>query len=93
MSAPTQEFLRRGQVMDWLEEEGIPRGTTRRLIEDKVIKGDILCLRKRRAEKTGKRKPETGEKGKKKNGKKGNGARATDWMRFRRSQIKEALNI
>jgi hypothetical protein len=42
MSEPATEFLRRSQVMNWLEEQGIARWQTRTLIEENVIKGTAI---------------------------------------------------
>lgn len=44
MSEPDHEFLRRGEVMDWLEGKpiGIRRKQTRKLIEQGVIKIEPL---------------------------------------------------
>lgn len=44
MSEPEHEFLRREEVMAWLEEKpvGIRRAQTRKLMEEDVIKGAPL---------------------------------------------------
>jgi hypothetical protein len=89
MSEPKQEFLRRGQVMDWLEEREISRQQTRKLLEDEVIVGKPLLEWFDEKKKSAKAKAVQGKNGHKKRGRE----KGDLEKRYRKSQIKEALKL
>ena len=92
MSEPKQEFLRRSQVLSWLEEDHeMTPHQTRLLIEEKIIVGKPLkdwfaeTPAAKAAAAKGKNKPSTNGKHHRRKGELGN--------YYRKSQIKEALKL
>lgn len=94
MSEPAREFLRRGEVIAWLEEKEFTAKQVRKLIEDEVIEGRPFKEWFRVTPPAANGKNGSVTKGK---------AKAKDKRRhrqegdvsnyFRKSQIKEALKI
>lgn len=86
MSEPTQEILRRGEVVEWLRPLGFARWKTRQLIERGIIKEEHFELGNPPSSRNGGTTARQAKNGK-------NGAPAEVRAHFRKSQIKAALRL
>lgn len=85
MSEPTQEYLRRGQVIDWLEGEGITRWATQKMMQEGLLVGVRL-----HSQPNGK----AANNGSHRKGKpKHCGGKPGPRMYYQKSQIKEKLKL